>query len=75
MAKRAKDLTTTTNWRYGPWKVMRGAQGEAMAQMLEARSPWKTSQPQSPLVPGRNQVMSQGADMTTRRRGSNWRPG
>ena len=73
--KRAKDLTTDSNWRYGPWKPMRGARGEAEAQMLEARSPWHTSQPQAPLVPGRNQVLSQGADMTSYRRRSNWRPG
>ena len=73
MARRAKDLTTDSNWRFGPWKPMRGAVGEAMAQMLESRSPWKTSQPQSPLVPGRNQVMQQSADMATRRRGGRWR--
>lgn len=71
--RRNKDLTTETNYRFGPWKPMRGAHGEALAAMLETRSPWKTSQPQSPLVPGRNQVMRQGADMLTHRRGGRWR--
>lgn len=70
MSRRAKDLTSRTDPRFGPWAPMRGARGEAEAIMQETRSPWRSPSDQSPLVPGRGNIMRYGADMTTTRRGT-----
>ena len=73
MSRRAKDLTSRTNPRFGPWAPMRGAKGEAEAIMQETRSPWRGPMDQAPLVPGRGNILKMGPDSTVNRRGSRWR--
>jgi len=73
MSRRSRDLTTKTDPRYGPWRPMRGARGEAEQRWQELMSPWRITQPQSPLVPARGNMLRQGAEMTTTRRAGRWR--
>jgi hypothetical protein len=71
MARRKRDLTTTTDPRFGPWKPMRGARGQAEAVEQNIGSPYRTSSPQSPLVPASGNLLQDGPSTT--RRSSRWR--
>lgn len=73
MARRAKDLTSQTDPRFGPWRPMRGARGEAEAIQQMTRSPWRLPSDQAPLVPGRGNILKYGPEFITNRRGSRWR--
>jgi hypothetical protein len=73
MAKRARDLTTASDPRFGPWKPVRSARGAAEAIQERIPTPFRYAAPEAPLSPKRGNLSREGADMATKRRGSRWR--
>lgn len=71
MARSKKDLTTKTDYRFGPWAPMRGARGQAEA--IQKRNAKPISPTEDRLVPGRGNLLQEGATSTTSRRGQRWR--
>jgi len=57
MARSGKDLTTKTDARFGPWRPMRGARGQAEAIQQKIGSPYRTAPLDSPLTPPRSDVL------------------
>ena len=71
---RKRDLTSTTDPRFGPWRPMRGARGQAEAVEQKVDSAFRNPAPDSPLVPASGNLLQDGPSATSRRRGgSRWR--
>lgn len=74
MPKRKRDLTTDADPRFGPWRPMRGARGQAEAVEQGVASPYRNPNNQSPLVPASGNLLQDGPSTASRRRGGGrWR--
>jgi hypothetical protein len=73
MPSRKRDLTTSTDPRFGPWKPMRGARGQAEAVQQNIGSPYRTKMPNSPLVPSRRNLLKEGPGAAVARKSGGWR--